>query len=76
MLKTGRKIVNVEEIMTLMEIDMRINKLKQARVANGTSIRDLEEQNEVIIVELEKLLVKKGELTAQERMKEYFKGEL
>ena len=73
--KTGRKIVNVEEMMTLMEIDMRINKLKQARVANGTSIRDLEEQNEVIIVELEKLLVKKGELTAQERMKEYFKDE-
>lgn len=75
MLKTGRKIVNVEEMMTLMEIDMRINKLKQARVANGTSIRDLEEQNEVIIVELEKLLVKKGEITAQDRMKEYFKDE-
>jgi hypothetical protein len=61
--------------MTLMEIDMRINKLKQARVANGTSIKDLEEQNEVIIVELEKLLVKKGEITAQDRMKEYFKDE-
>ncbi len=75
MLKTGRKIVNVEGTMTLMEIDMRINKLKQARVANGTSIRDLEEQNEVIIVELEKLLVKKGEITAQDRMKEYFKDE-
>ena len=75
MLKIGRKIVNVEETMTLMEIDMRINKLKQARVANGTSIRDLEEQNEVIIVELEKLLVKKGEITAQDRMKEYFKDE-
>ena len=73
--KTGRKIVNVEGTMTLMEIDMRINKLKQARVANGTSIRDLEEQNEVIIVELEKLLVKKGEITAQDRMKEYFKDE-
>ena len=75
MLKIGRKIVNVEETMTLMEIDMRINKLKQARVANGTSIRDLEEQNEVIIIELEKLLVKKGEITAQDRMKEYFKDE-
>ena len=73
--KTGRKIVNVEGTMTLMEIDMRINKLKQARVANGTSIRDLEEQNEVIIIELEKLLVKKGEITAQDRMKEYFKDE-
>ena len=57
---------------TLMEIDVRINKLKQARVANATSIRNLEEQNEVINVELEKLLVRKGELSAQERMKNYF----
>lgn len=61
--------------MTLMEIDMRINKLKQARVANATSIRDLEEKNEVIIIELEKILVKKGEIQAAERMREYFKDE-
>ena len=61
--------------MTLMEIDMRINKLKQARVANTTSIRDLEEKNEVIIIELEKILVKKGEIQAAERMREYFKDE-
>jgi hypothetical protein len=58
-----------------MEIDMRINKLKQARVANATSIRDLEEKNEVIIIELEKILVKKGEIQAAERMREYFKDE-
>ena len=61
--------------MTLMEIDMRINKLKQARVTNATSIRDLEERTMIINDELEKILVKKGEIQAAERMKEYFKDE-
>jgi hypothetical protein len=60
-------------MMTLMEIDMRINKLKQARVANATSIRDLEERTMIINDELEKILVKKGEIQAAERMREYFK---
>ena len=57
---------------TLIEIEQSIQRLKSARVANATSIKDLEEQNEVINVELEKLLVRKGEIAAQERMKNYF----
>ena len=59
----------------LIEIEQRINRLKAARVENAKSIKDLEEQNEVINLELEKALIKKGELTAQDRMKEYFKDE-
>ena len=74
--KTGRKIVNVEEMQTLIEIEQRINRLKAARVENAKSIKNLEEQNEVINLELEKALVKKGEIAAQDRMKEYFKDEL
>ena len=74
--KTGRKIVNVEKMQTLIEIEQRINRLKAAKVENAKSIKDLEEQNEVINLELEKALIQKGELTAQDRMKEYFKGEL
>ena len=73
--KTGKKIVNVEEMQTLIEVEQRINRLKAARVENAKSIKDLEGQNEVINLELEKALIKKGELTAQDRMKEYFKGE-
>ena len=76
MLKTGRKIVNVEEMQTLIEIEQRINKLKAARVENAQSIKNLEEQNEVINLELEKALIKKGEIIAQNRMKEFFKDEL
>ena len=74
--KIGRKIVNGKEMQTLIEVEQRINRLKAARVENARSIKDLEEQNEVINLELEKALIKKGELTAQDRMKEYFKGEL
>ena len=54
----------------LIEIEQRINRLKAARIENAKSIKDLEEQNEVINLELEKALIKKGELTAQDRMKE------
>ena len=57
---------------TLIEIELRINRLKAAQVENAQSIKDLEEQNEVINLELEKALIKKGEITAQERMKNYF----
>jgi len=57
---------------TLIEIELRINRLKAAQVENAQSIKDLEEQNEVINLELEKALIKKGELTAQERIKNYF----
>jgi hypothetical protein len=57
---------------TLMEIELRINKLKAAQVENAQSIKDLEEQNEVINLELEKALIEKGKIIAQERMKNYF----
>ena len=62
-------------MQTLIEVEQRINRLKAAKVENAKSIKDLEEQNEVINLELEKALIKKGELTAQDRMKEYFKDE-
>ena len=73
MLKTGRKIVNVEKMKTLIEIEQRINRLKAARVENAKSIKNLEEQNEVINLELEKALIKKGKILAEENMREYFK---
>ena len=57
---------------TLMEIELRINKLKAAQVENAQSIKDLEEQNEVINLELEKALIEKGKIIAQERIKNYF----
>ena len=60
---------------TLETIEEQINKLKTARISNADDIKGLEERNEVIIVEIEKLLVRKGELIAQDRMKEYFKDE-
>ena len=57
---------------TLIEIELRINRLKAAQVENAQSIKDLEEQNEVINLELEKALIEKGKIIAQERMKNYF----
>ncbi len=60
---------------TLMEIDQRIATLRSARMENASSIRDLEERTMIINDELEKILIKKGELQAAERMKEYFKDE-
>jgi len=57
---------------TLTEIELRINRLKAAQVENAQSIKDLEEQNEVINLELEKALIEKGKIIAQERMKNYF----
>ena len=74
--KTGRKIVNVEGMQTLIEIERRISTLKAAKVENAKSIKDLEEQNEVINLELEKALIRKGEINVKQQMKEYFKGEL
>ena len=60
---------------TLMEIEQRIATLRSARMENASSIRDLEERTMIINDELEKILVKKGEIQATERMKEYFKDE-
>ena len=60
---------------TLMEIEQRIATLRSARMENASSIRDLEERTMIINDELEKILVRKGEMQASERMKEYFKDE-
>ena len=57
---------------TVIEIEERINKLKAARASNAANIKELEERNEVVIVELEKALIEKGKILAQERMKNYF----
>ena len=60
---------------TLMEIEQRIATLRSARMDNASSIRDLEERTMIINDELEKILIRKGEMQAAERMKEYFKDE-
>jgi len=60
---------------TLMEIEQRIATLQEARMDNASKVRDLEERTMIINDELEKILIKKGELQAAERMKEYFKDE-
>jgi len=60
---------------TLMEIEQRIATLRSARMDNASSIRDLEERTMIINDELEKILIRKGEMQASERMKEYFKDE-
>lgn len=57
---------------TLLEVEERINKLKAARSQNASEIKELEERNEVVILELEKALIEKGKIIAQERMKNYF----
>ena len=60
----------------LIDIEQHINTLKATRVGNVKSIKNLEKQNEVINLELEKALIKKGKIIAEENIKEYFKGEL
>jgi hypothetical protein len=60
---------------TVVSIDQRIRKLKEARQQNAIEIRNLEERTMVINDELERLLVRKGELIVQERMQQYFKDE-
>jgi len=60
---------------TLIEIEQRIATLHEARMDNASKVRDLEERTMIINDELEKILIKKGELQAAERMKEYFKDE-
>ena len=60
---------------TLIEIEQRIATLRSARMENASSIRDLEERTMIINDELEKILIRKGEIQAAERMKEYFKDE-
>jgi len=60
---------------TLMEIEQRIATLHEARMDNASKVRDLEERTMIINDELEKILIKKGELQAAERIKEYFKEE-
>jgi len=60
---------------TLMEIEQRIATLQEARMDNASKVRDLEERTMIINDELEKILIRKGEIQAAERMKEYFKDE-
>ena len=60
---------------TLIEIEQRIATLRSARMENASSIRDLEERTMIINDELEKILIRKVEIQAAERMKEYFKDE-
>tara|TARA_Y100001972_G_scaffold123427_1_gene170668 strand:+ start:795 stop:983 length:189 start_codon:yes stop_codon:yes gene_type:complete len=59
----------------LIEVEQRINRLKAARVENAQSIKNLEEQNEVINLELEKALIEKGKVIAEENIREYFNHE-
>ena len=57
---------------TLIEIEQSIQRLKAARSANAADIKELEERNEVVIVELEKALIEKGKIMATENMRKYF----
>ena len=57
---------------TLIEIEQSIQRLKAARSANAADIKELEERNEVVIVELEKALIEKGRIMATENMRRYF----
>lgn len=57
---------------TLIEVEERINKLKAAKSSNAADIKELEERNEVINVELEKELIEKGKIMATENMRRYF----
>lgn len=57
---------------TIVEIEERINRLKAAKHAHANEIAKLEQQIEVINVELEKVLIEKGRVAAQERMKSFF----
>ena len=59
----------------LADIKERINTLRAAKADIASRIQGLEEQNEVINLELEKALIKKGAFEVQENMKEYFKDE-
>ena len=74
-LKIERKTENVKEMKALIEVEQRINRLKAARVENAQSIKNLEEQNEVINLELEKALIEKGKVIAEENIREYFNHE-
>ena len=57
----------------LADIEKRIDGLKEAKASVASRIQELEEYNEVINLELEKALIRKGEISVQETMKEYFK---
>lgn len=60
----------------LADIEKRIDGLKEAKASVASRIQKLEEFNEVINLELEKALIKKGEASVKQQMKEYFKDEL
>ena len=75
MLKTGRKIVNVKEMQALIDIEKRIEGLREAKLTITSRVQELEEYNEVINLELEKALIEKGKLIAEENIREYFNHE-
>ena len=57
----------------LIDIEKRIEGLKEAKISLASRIQELEEFNEVINLELEKALIEKGRIIAEENMREYFK---
>ena len=57
----------------LIDIEKRIEGLKEAKISLASRIQKLEEFNETINLELEKALIEKGRITAEENMREYFK---
>ena len=75
MLKIGRKIVNVKEMQALIDIEKRIKGLREAKLTVTSRVQELEEYNEVINLELEKALIEKGKLIAEENIREYFNHE-
>ena len=75
MLKTGRKIENVEKMQALIDIEKRIEGLREAKLTVTSRVQELEEYNEVINLELEKALIEKGKLIAEENIREYFNHE-
>ena len=60
----------------LADIEKRIEGLREAKASVASRIQKLEEFTEVINLELEKALIKKGEVSVKQQMKEYFKDEL
>ena len=58
---------------SLIDIERRIEGLKEAKSTVAFRIQELEEYNEVINLELEKALIEKGKLIAEENIREYFK---
>ena len=57
----------------LIDIEKRIEGLREAKLTITSRVQELEEYNEVINLELEKALIEKGKLIAEENIREFFK---